>query len=57
MWGEALALDIWCSGVRCLRDVAKTFIKSNGKDKAVSSYIFESAFKRLLKICALSNCH
>lgn len=33
------------------------FIKSSGKDKGVSSYIFETAFKHLLKLCALSSCH
>lgn len=27
VWGVALALDIWCSGVRCLRDMAKTLLK------------------------------
>lgn len=27
MWGAALALHIWCSGVRYLRDMAKTLLK------------------------------
>lgn len=27
VWGAALALDLWWSGVRCLRDMAKTLLK------------------------------
>lgn len=27
VWGAALALAIWWSGVRCLRDMAKTLLK------------------------------